>query len=126
MLKLVALKATQISCNNWLCEWTTSGSSTLYVYVSHVIDIGVLLAELSFVLHNGLQLRKIPSDLQRRSKLSIRPECQINHTYTHWQADIEQCTCIAPSELFTTTGQLEVFLGYGYALFNHMHISTSA
>ena len=40
----------------------------MHVCVCHLIDIGVLLAELPFVLHDGFQVRKIFSDLQR-SKL---------------------------------------------------------
>ena len=38
----------------------------LYMCKCHLIDIGVLLAELSFVLHNGLQVRETISNLQRR------------------------------------------------------------
>ena len=37
--------------------------------VCHLIDIGVLLAELSFVLHDGLQVRKMILDLQRSSRV---------------------------------------------------------
>ena len=36
-----------------------------YVCVCHLIDIGVLLAELPFALHNGFQVRETISDLRQ-------------------------------------------------------------
>ena len=44
--------------------------------VCYLIDIGVLLAELPFVLHNGLQVRETASDLQK-SRVNY-----INHNAT--------------------------------------------
>ena len=56
-------------------------SVRLHVCMCYLIDIGVLLAELPFVLHNGLQVRKTASDLQE-SRVNY-----INHNATEVQTE---------------------------------------
>jgi len=65
----------------------------MYVCACHLVDIGVLLAELPFVLHNGFQVRKTISDLQwKQSKTHQLNQIQSQHMNTHWQADNEEFT----------------------------------
>ena len=45
----------------------------------HLIDIGVLLAELPFALHNGLQVREMISDLRQVAE-SIKQLTYMNKT----------------------------------------------